>query len=293
MNLSTDAKTYLDTYSYPFESKFIELESGKMHYVDQGKGEVILFVHGTPTWSFLYRKHLESLSKNYRCIAFDHLGFGLSEKPENFDGTPESHAKNMMAFIDSLQLNQITLVVHDFGGPIGIGAALQRSGKIKRMVLFNTWLWATKDNPKAQKANKMLRSGLSKFLYLNMNFSPKILLKKGFYDRKNLPKKIHKQYLFPFPNKSSRAPLLKIGQSLVGSSDWFQVQWEKLDLLDSLPFLILWGTKDEFITMDYLEKWEKRLPRAKIKTFECGHFIQEEKTEPTINEIKKFMTEYP
>jgi haloalkane dehalogenase len=289
MSLSLHAQEWLDTTLYPFENKYTQLDAGKMHYIDEGEGDVILFIHGTPTWSFLYRNYVSELSKNYRCIAIDHIGFGLSEKPEEFDGTPQSHSKNLTAFIEKLNLTNITLVVHDFGGPIGISAAIQNQTRIKQMVVFNTWLWETKDNPSAQKVDKILNSGIGKFLYLRMNFSPKVLLKKGISDKSNLSKKVHSQYIKPFPNKSSRLSLLRIGKSLVGSSDWYQKQWEQLHKLDYKPWLILWGTKDEFITMEYLQKWKNRLPNATVKEYSSGHFLQEEKANETILEIKKLM----
>ncbi len=289
MNLSVQAQKWLDTNMYPFEHKFIQLDAGKMHYIEEGKGNVILFIHGTPTWSFLYREFVSSLSKKYRCIAIDHIGFGLSEKPKDFDGKPESHSQNLTEFIKKLNLTEITLVVHDFGGPIGLSAAIENSDRIKQIVMFNTWLWETKNNPSAQKVDKILNSFIGKFLYLRMNFSPKNLLKRGIYNKKNLPKSVHVQYIYPFPNKQSRQSLLKIGKSLVGSSDWYQKQWEQLDKLESKPWLILWGTEDEFITVEYLEKWKKRISNATIKSYKCGHFVQEEKSTEAIQEIDVLM----
>lgn len=291
MSLFAKANDNLDTSLYPFENKYIQLDAGKMHYVDEGEGEVLLFVHGTPTWSFLYRDFIASLSAHYRCIAFDHIGFGLSDKPEDFDGTPQSHSKNLTEFIEKTGLKEISLIVHDFGGPIGLSSAIQNHEKIKQLIVFNTWLWETKNNPETQKIDKIINSRLGKLLYLNMNFSPKVLLKKGYYDKSNLTKQIHKQYLIPFPSKSSRLSLWNIGRALVGSSDWYQDQWDNLDSLESKPWLILWGTKDEFITTEYLQKWKSRLPDAEIKEFECGHFVQEEKTEECIEAIKAFLIE--
>ena len=289
MTISAQAQDWLDTTAYPFEHHYLQLEAGNMHYIDEGEGDVILFVHGTPTWSFLYRDYISALSKNYRCIAIDHIGFGLSDKPESFAGNPADHSANLTALIERLNLKEITLVVHDFGGPIGLSSAMDWPDRIKQVVLFNSWLWATKDNPKAQKVDKILNSGMGKFLYLSMNFSPKVLLKKGLYDKKSLSRKEHKQYVRPFPDRASRRSLLNIGKALVGSSDWYQSQWENLDKIESKPWLILWGNKDEFITPDYLETWKKRLPDAEVETFECGHFLQEEKSNETIQSIQAFM----
>ncbi|MBN3519722.1 alpha/beta fold hydrolase [Algoriphagus lutimaris] len=289
MSTTAFSQSWVDTSLYPFENKYLRLEAGNVHYVDEGKGDIILFVHGTPTWSFLYRDFIKELSKENRCIALDHLGFGLSDKPDSATGTPEWHSDNLSEFIKKLDLQNITLIVHDFGGPIGLAAGIKNSERIKRVVLFNSWFWATDQRKDAEKINKIANSWFGKFMYLNMNFSVKVLLKKGFANKKNLSKEVHQQYINPFPDKNSRIPLLNLAKALVGSSDWYQKQWEQLDLLSDKEWLILWGTEDAFITMDNLEKWQKRLSNSKTKEFDCGHFVQEEATEASIKEITNFM----
>lgn len=290
MGVNANSQDWLDKEMYPFEENYIDLEHGSMHYVDEGEGEVLLFVHGTPSWSFLYRDLIKTLSASYRCIAIDHIGFGLSEKPVDFAGTPQLHGENLSEFIQKMDLQDITIVVHDFGGPIGLSSAISNPKRIKQVVLFNTWLWETKSNPEAQKLDRILNGWMGRFLYLSMNFSPKVLLKKGFYDKSKLNKDIHDHYIKPFPTKDSRRSLLHIGQSLVGSSDWYQEQWDSLDVLTDKPWLILWGTKDEFITTTYLEKWEKRLPNAKVKRLECGHFLQEEQPKLVLAYLIDFLS---
>lgn len=283
------SQSWIDTELYPFETKYLRLEEGNMHYIDEGKGEPILFVHGTPTWSFLYRDFIKELSKEHRCIAIDHLGFGLSEKLDSAQYTPEWHSENLSQFINKMNLQNITLVVHDFGGPIGLSTGIRNSERIKRVVLFNSWLWETKISSEAQKIDKLVNSAIGKFLYLNMNFSPKVLFKKGFANSKNLSKEVHKHYIKPFPNVKSRKPLLMLAKSLVGSSDWYQEQWEQMDKLELKPWLIIWGNKDKFISKEYLEKWKVRLPKAEIRKLESGHFVQEEKSIESIEYIRHFM----
>ncbi len=286
---NTEAQDWLDKDLYPFEHHYMNLSTGQMHYVEEGNGEVLLFVHGTPAWSFLYRDFIKYFSPNYRCIAIDHIGFGLSEKPLNFEGTPAVHAANLGEFIERMDLQNITLVVHDFGGPIGLSAAITHSNRIKQIVSFNTWLWETASNPAAQKVDKLINSWLGRFLYLNMNLSPKMLLKQAYADKKKLTKVIHKHYLKPFPNKASRQSLLRLAESLVGSSDWYQAQWEAFDAISDKPYLLLWGTKDEFITTDYLAKWKERLPHAIVHELDAGHFVQEEATKESIKAIEDFL----
>lgn len=289
MNAITKSPPWLDKTEYPFDHKTIQLTTGTMHYVDEGEGKVILFVHGTPTWSFLYRNFIKAFSDQYRTIAVDHIGFGLSEKPENFAGRPEDHAKNLNEFIEKLNLTDITLVVHDFGGPIGLAAAIDQPERFREIVLLNTWLWETESNDDVQKINKVVNSFIGRFLYLWLNFSPRVLLKKGFADRSNLTKNTHKHYLKPFHDKLSRYAPYRLAQALFGSSDWYQSKWERLDVLVQKPWLILWGMEDNFLSSNFLQKWEQRLPNADIHRLDCGHFVQEEEPSEAISLLRNFL----
>ncbi|MEQ5790763.1 alpha/beta fold hydrolase [Muricauda sp. NFXS6] len=236
---------WLNKELYPFKSKYTRLSKGDMHYIDEGHGQTLLFVHGTPTWSFLYRKLISELSKDHRCIAIDHLGFGLSEKPLDFDGKPRSHAQNLLEFIESMALEGFTMVVHDYGGPIGLSAAMEIPERIKGVVLFNSWLWKTADNPEVKKIDRMLRNPLGKFLYLRLNFSAKVLLKQGFSNQELLSKPIHAHYKRPFHDRNSRLAPWRIGKELLGSSQWYGEQWGKLPVLTNKPWLILWGKRTD------------------------------------------------
>lgn len=118
----------------------MDLAAGRMHYVDEGTGEPLLFVHGTPTWSFEWRHLILALAPTHRCIAVDHLGFGLSERPRSFPYTPAAHAQNLDEFVTRLDPEPFTLVVHDFGGPIGLPLCLRHPRRVKRLVLLNTWM---------------------------------------------------------------------------------------------------------------------------------------------------------
>ena len=145
--INSPAPTWLDRSLYPFTSHWFESADGQMHYVDEGAGAPILLVHGTPTWSFLYRCLVARLARHNRVIAVDLLGFGLSAKPANAPYEPQDHTRRLLALVDALQLTGITLVVHDFGGPIGLAAALAHPERIERLVLFNTWLWSVEHDP--------------------------------------------------------------------------------------------------------------------------------------------------
>ncbi len=288
MTTISEAQEWLDTSLYPFDSHFFQSKNGKIHYIDEGEGEVILFVHGTPTWSFMYREQIKVLSKNYRCIALDHLGFGLSEKVSDFKGRPQDHAAVLSEFIQGLGLNQFHLVVHDFGGPIGLSYALAHPEAIKSIVLFNTWLSATKEREDAQKIDRVLKSSWGRFLYLHSNFSPYFLVKNAFHDKSKLSKRAHLHYRKVFPNKASRLALLNLGLSLIGSSDWYAEQGAQLKKLAKVPSLIIWGTEDPYIGMDQLDFWKTALAQAQIHELQSGHFVPEEAAAESVKLMKHF-----
>ena len=283
------AQTWIDSTLFPFQHQYTELNNGTIHYIDEGEGEVLLFVHGTPTWSFLWRDFVRELSGSYRCIAVDHLGFGLSVANTGMPGTPAEHTKNLAEFMEQLELDSVTLVVHDFGGPIGLGAALQQSERIQRVVLFNSWLWSAADEPEVQRVDKLVNSGLGRFLYLKLNFSPRVLLKKGYHNKRALTKPIHRHYLQPFKHKPNRLWPYALAQALMGASDWYQQQWNQLQKLESKPWLILWGKHDPYFNQTQLERWQNRLPAAEIHQLESGHFVQEEAAPQAIERMRSWL----
>jgi pimeloyl-ACP methyl ester carboxylesterase len=125
---------WLDRSVYPFKPRYLQVSGGRMHYVDEGRGDPILMVHGTPTWSFVYRHLIRDLSRDYRVVAVDHLGFGLSDKPENGPYRPQQLASNLRTVIDQLQLRGFSLAVHDFGGPIGLSYAIEEPANVRALV---------------------------------------------------------------------------------------------------------------------------------------------------------------
>ncbi len=125
---------------YPFESRFLDTSAGKLHYLDEGPRDAppLLMLHGNPTWSFFYRRLVRALSKDYRCIVPDHLGCGLSDKPEDWIYDLAGHVANLERLVLALDLQHITLVLHDWGGPIGMGVARRHPERIARLVVMNT-----------------------------------------------------------------------------------------------------------------------------------------------------------
>jgi pimeloyl-ACP methyl ester carboxylesterase len=280
---------WLDKQEYPFDAHFFEVNNQKMHYIDEGQGETILFVHGTPSWSFDFRHIIKKLMPEYRCIAIDHIGFGLSDKPEKYDYTTLNHSKTLEKFILYKKLDNITLVVHDFGGPIGLNVALQYPEKFKRIVVLNTWLWSSKNEPEFIKLSKILKSPLLPFLYLYLNFSPRFILPNSMGNHK-ISRHIHQHYLKPFENKKQRYGALAFAKSLLNDQDWFEELWQKRNSISSIPTLFIWGKKDIAIPFRFLHKFQSEFKASESVVFEnCGHFPQEEEPEKTGEAILKFV----
>lgn len=277
---------WVDTTEYPFTPHFVETDEGRLHYIDEGQGEPIVMVHGTPTWSFLYRRQIKTLSKRFRCIALDNLGFGLSDKPAKGSYMPEDHARRLANFLDSLDLRNITLVVHDFGGPIGLNYALRNPGRVKKIVLFNTWMWSLADEPRVRMADRLVRGALGSLLYRRMNASPRFLMPQAVYNRASMPPTLHQQYLHPFPDPDSRGGMLALARALMGSSPWYDSLWNDRANLRNTPALILWGMKDITFSSTDLERWKKVFSNCETVPFpQSGHFVQEEVNADVLNGI--------
>ena len=281
---------WVDTSAYPFTPHYLDIDGHKMHYVDEGKGDVILFVHGTPSWSFEYRNIIKDLSANYRCIAFDHIGFGLSDKPADYDYSLQNHRNNLEKFITALQLSDFILVVHDFGGPIGLSYATAHPEEIKKLILFNTWAWSIQEEKEFKKMKRILGSPLVPFLYKYMNFSAKYMIPASFGERKRLTKEIHDQYIRPFSKPSERMGPLAFAKALLHQQDFFADVWNRLSSLKDIPVLIMWGMKDEFLTEKYLAKFLSVFPGASVTKYpDAGHFVMEEKSAVSIPVIREFL----
>lgn len=281
---------WLDTQAYPFQAHYFSINGTQLHYIDEGQGDVILLVHGTPSWSFDFRYQIQHLSKFYRCIALDHIGFGLSDKPEKYDYSTQNHAKMLAQLIEYLGLKQIILVVHDFGGLIGFDYALKFPDNIQKIVVLNSWLWDASNEPSYQKMKKILKSPLLPFLYKYLNFSPRFLLPLSFFDKSKLTKGVHKQYTSPFSKPSERMGTLAFAKSLLNDQLWFESLWQKRQVLENKPFLFIWGMKDSFILPQYLDKFASAFPEKTIVKLEnCGHFPQEEEKESVLAAIQAFI----
>lgn len=280
---------WLNRKEYPFEGKYIDISKQQLHYIDEGEGEVILFVHGTPSWSFDFRNVIKQLSGKYRCIAIDHIGFGLSSKPQNYDYSTLNHSQNLKQFVLSLGLKNITLVVHDFGGPIGLNFAINYPGLVDKVVVLNSWLRSSVGDPDYAKFSKILRNPLMPLLYRYLNFSARFILPASFGDNK-LSKHLLSHFTKPFANSTEREGTLAFAKSLLNDQQWFQQLWESREAIKDKPMLFIWGMKDRVIKPHYLEKFQSGFTNTKTFRLEsAGHFPQEEQPLKVAQAIHDFI----
>ena len=278
---------------YPFTSLYFDLNPYKLHYLDEGEGEVLLFLHGNPTWSFYYRSLIQNFQGRYRCIAPDHIGFGFSDKPQDYSYTLTTHIDNLEKLVDFLGLKNITLMVHDWGGAIGMGLAVRKPELIKRLVLFNTASFLSTDIP--------LRIGLCRmpllgtFLIRYLNLFVRGVLKFGLKRRKRLPQNVRAGYLAPYDTFESRIAILKFVQDIpmeqgVPSYSVMQYIESNLKQFDGYPILIIWGSEDFCFNVKFLNKWREIFPRAEVrKVCNAGHLVVEDASDEIIPWIEGFL----
>ena len=281
---------WLDRQAYPFASHEVRLSAGRMHYVDEGQGEPVLFVHGTPTWSFEYRHLIAALAPGMRCIAPDHLGFGLSERPAAFAYTPEAHAAALAEFVDRLGLTRFTLVVHDFGGPIALPLALRERSPVSRLVILNSFCWPFAETPDMARKARLAGGAFGRFLYRYANASLRLIMPSAYGNRRALTPEIHRQYLSVFEDRDARVLVLHaLARALLGSSDYYAELWRSAERLRRMPSLIVWGLKDSAFPPAFLERWRRLLPEARVAALEhAGHWPHEEDPDRVIREIRGF-----
>ncbi|MBL7774781.1 MAG: alpha/beta fold hydrolase [Saprospiraceae bacterium] len=265
---------------FPFESKFMEIEGHRLHYVDEGAGVPVLFSHGTPEWSFGYREQIKNLRGQYRCIAADLLGFGLSDKPADADYSVAAHARRLQALIEKLGLREFHLVGNDFGLSIGFEFALRHPDRVLTLSLFNGWMWPLDTDPHYARPARWMRSWLGRWLYLQWNFPVNAIMVLAFGDKKLLTPEIHRHYKRALPNPPSRVAAYAFTDELLAAGPFWARQWAELPRLADKPCCIFWGMKDSFVPPYELEKWVAALPKARVIRFEnAGHFVQEEAPE--------------
>ncbi len=280
---------------YPFESRYFETPDGqRMHYLDEGSGAPVVFVHGNPSWSFEFRRLIEGLRADFRCIAPDHVGFGLSSRSDRReDHHPAAHAKRFGALLDHLEVRDATLFMGDWGGPIGLDVARRHPERVARLVIANTWCWPVDDDRHFRMFSFMMRSWLGQLLIKRFNFFVNQVVPRAVGDKSILTPEVMDHYRNAQPPRE-RAAMAALPGHIIGASDWLASIWNERAKFTGKPALILWGLKDIAFREQELERWQAELSDAQVLRFEdCGHFLAEEAPERVLAALRELMAAAP
>ena len=280
---------------YPFQPHTFDIDGLSMNYIDEGSGEPIVMLHGNPTWSFYYRKLVAPLGGRCRVVVPDHIGCGLSSKPQRYRYTLATHIDNLTRLIDHLGLKDITLAVHDWGGAIGIGYAVRHPENVKRIVVFNTAAFLSPNIPPS--INLCRTPILGEFVMRGLNgfLGAGVHLRFGMAKPERFTDEVKEGYLAPYRTWHDRVAIARFVQDIPMSMDHptynllLSIQ-ESLGLLKDKPMRIIWGMNDFCFTEKFLESWMKYFPEAEIHRMEdAGHWVVEDSYEKIIPLLESFM----
>jgi haloalkane dehalogenase len=287
--MTGDAR-FLDHTQWPWHPRNCPTADGMLHYVDEGEGPPVVLVHGTPTWAFEWRHVIAGLCDMRRVVAVDHLGFGLSARPAGADYRPEAHAARFATFMDHVAGDApVSLVVHDFGGPIALAWALAHPERVRTLTVINSWMWSFDDDAVMRRRAAMVDGAVGRFLYRYANASQRLIMPSAYGDRRRLTRAIHRQYLEVFPDADSRERVLfALARALRGSSAFYADLWAQRDRLRGLPLSFIWGMRDTAFGPAILERWTDTFPDASVtRIADAGHWPHEECPDVVVAALRK------
>ena len=286
-NNQNNALSWLDKDEYPFHGKYFPLPMWKMHYLDEWNGDPILMVHGNPGWSFEYRNIVKELSKTHRCIVPDHIGFWLSDKPYDWDYLPTHQAENLEELLDTLDLTNITLIVSDWGWPIGLSYVIKHPEKFKKIIILNTWLWSLKQDYYYRIFSAVMGGFMGRFMIKYFNIFGKLVVPKAMGNVSRLTTTIHEHYYKHLETSESRKWCYTFPKEIINSSEWLDDLWGQRETLKNIPTTIIWWMKDIAFREKELNYWIDNWHDAKVVRLKnVGHYPQEESPETIIEEVK-------
>lgn len=262
---------------------------GQLTYFEQGRGPTVVAIHGTPTSSLIYRPLLRGLTDEFRVLTPDLLGFGESAKPKQWDGSPREHSQILRAWLDDVEAERFHLILHDFGGPIGLGAVAKCPERVLSISIFNSWAWST-EGTQAQQIGRLMKTRLGRWLYLDQAVSPKVLLPTLFYNKSVLTPELKLALQAPFAERDSRWATWEFARALYESNDFFKEVEDSLSAYKETPSLILWGARDPAFSATQLQIWQRHLPLAKTVILQkSGHFPMLEQPVECEAELGRFL----
>jgi len=260
---------------FPFPASYVRVEAGRMAYTDLGNGPPIVCLHGNPTWAVMYRHLLRDLAPSYRCIAPDYLGFGRSDKPTGASYRAPHQAARIEALLNHLNLDDVTLIVHDWGGPIGLSYALRYPERVSRLVLMNTWLWPHDTDPWMGAFSRLAGGRVARPLVRQFNAFARLALRLGTH--RPVPEAVRAAYLRPLDSPERRLPTWLLARSLLTETKWLRSLWSRRRRLRSMDAVVVWGRRDPALgAARYLNRWRRLLPDARIHETQASHFVPED-----------------
>jgi haloalkane dehalogenase len=272
----------------------------RYHYIDEGTGDPVVMLHGNPTWSFYYRRLIQALSPRHRTLVPDHIGCGLSEKPagHRYDYTLSRRVADFERFLDHLGVREnITLVLHDWGGMIGMAWAVKHPERIARIVLMNTAAFFPPGGNRLPIRLRLIRN--LKWLSTPAVLGGNLFAKSALYMavKKPLSPAVKSGLIAPYNSWKNRIATLQFVLDIpVRKTDpAFELVTsvaDRLSTLDHLPVLLCWGAHDFVFDMDYFNEWRQRFPKAQSHLFQdAGHYVLEDAPERLIGLVKRFMAQ--
>jgi len=298
-NQTIDAADY--RHLYPFQSHYLERNGLRYHFVDQGKGDPVVMVHGNPTWSFFFRRIIAALASSHRTIAPDHMGCGLSDKPDEseYDFRLQSRLDDFSALMDHLDLDRVTLMVHDWGGMIAMAWAVANPHRVARLIISNTAGFFPPGRKRIPFRLWVIRNlgALATPAVLHGNLFARGALHMA--PRKRLAAEVKKGLLAPYNCPRNRLATLRFVQDipLLSGDPGFSIV-DRVDRhlasLAHVPMLILWGRHDFVFDVDYYNEWCRRFPKAEKHLFDdAGHYLMEDVPERIIGLATDFLSRHP
>lgn len=289
---------------YPSESScYTAINNRQMHYLEGGKdhAETVVMIHGNPSWSFYYRRLFSAFVGKYHCIVPDHIGMGLSDKPfeAEYDFTLKQRVDDLETLLSSLGADKnLTLVVHDWGGMIGLAYATRYPDRVKRLIISNTAGFHIPEGKQVPWELKLTRTPVIGAL-LNQGFNafPKGAVSKCV-TRKPMSKEVGQAYIAPYDSWANRLSVLRFVEDIPLSKS--HVSYDVVDDVDknleqfkTLPVLICWGLKDFVFDNDFLAEWKRRLPDAEYHEYDAGHYLLEDAGDEVIPVMHQFLDKNP
>ena len=277
-----------DPRLFPFESKWLDSAVGPVHYIDEGVGDPILFLHGNPTWSFLYRGIVIRLRKSFRCIAMDYPGFGLSVHPENYGYTPAEHAEVVGELVRSLDLRDLIIMGQDWGGPVGMRVALDEIARLRGLVMGNTWYWPL-DAWQLKAFAYVMGSAPMQTQILKRNLFVEKLMPLGV--KFPLAEEVMRHYREALPTPKSRIGVAELPRQLLEAGLWLgDLADQVAEKLANVPLLLVWGIGDILYPRTFMERFREDFRLAAVHRLDAKHFIQEDAPGEIAEAIEGFLS---